>query len=491
MSVPLTRAALPQREVPVGEAAAGLPPAAQFSEHWRSSTTRLLLVYGAFFVAWSVVLIGVINWRTSRYLENVVDRILEQRVHFLSTVDAGHLQEILAATPALDLRGVMSFGLFDAAGHYISGDIDKVPAQLPLDGAVHALPHDVQRVSGEHGSRTRGVAQRLDSGLILVLTRDYSTVDQVGVMIRRGLLWGLSLTLIPGLLGGLLLGRGPLRRIRGIEAAVQPVMRGDLGARLPLSGRHDELDTLCVIVNRMLEQIERLLGEVKGVSDNIAHDLRTPLTRLRAQLYRLQRESQRRGAEPDGTEQSLVERCIAETDALLDRFRALLRISELEDLHRRAGFRSVDVVEILQRVHELYAPLAEDKSILFELTTAAVPPIHADADLLFEAVTNLVSNAIRFTPAQGHVSLGASVSAGEVRIDVLDSGPGIAAQEREAVLQRFYRSKHAPSGRGFGLGLSIVAAIVRLHGCRLEIGASALGGTRMTIHCRTQAVDSI
>jgi signal transduction histidine kinase len=450
-----------------------------FSELWRSSATRLIIGYGALFAAWSILLIGAISWQTARYLENVVDRILEQRLHFLATVDRSRLPELLAATTSLDLRGAMSFGLFDAEGRYLLGDIDQVPPELPVDGEVHPLPRGVSRLSGQRGSRTRGVAlRRSGDELLLVLVRDYGNVDRVGTIIRGGLLWAMSLTLIPGLLGGFLLARGPLHRVRGIEAAIEPIMRGDLRARLPISGRRDELDMLAAIVNRMLDQIERLLGEVKGVSDSIAHDLRTPLTRLRAQLYRLQREPL------DGASSALLlERCLGDTDALLDRFRALLRISELEDLRRRAGFRQVDVSDILRRVHELYAPLAEDRTLEFSLQAAQVPLVNADADLLFEAVTNLVSNAIKFTPPGGRIVLRTQADSQGARIEVLDNGPGIAPEEREAVLQRFYRTQRDQHRPGFGLGLSIVAAIVKLHGFRLEIGANEPTGSCMTIYC--------
>ena len=467
-------------EVPTPQSEpATAPLVGAFSELWRSSVTRLILGYGALFVAWSIVLIGAISWETARYLENVVDQILQQRVHFLTSVERARLPELLAATTALDLRGVMSFGLFDPDNRYLMGDIDQLPPDLPIDGRVHALPHGVRRLSGQHSSRSRGVALRREvDELVLVLVRDYGTVDRVGSIIRGSLFWAMSLTLFPGLLGGFLLARGPLRRVRSIESAIEPIMRGDLRARLPVSTRRDELDMLAAIVNRMLDQIERLLGEVKGVSDSIAHDLRTPLTRLRAQLYRLQRD---RLDSADGA--LLVERCVSETDALLDRFRALLRISELEDLHRRAGFGEVDLNDILRRVHELYAPLAEDKSLGFSLQIATVPPVHADPDLLFEAVTNLVSNAIKFTPPGGQVVLASGADQRGARIEVSDTGPGIAPGERAAVLQRFYRAQRGQQRPGFGLGLSIVAAIVKLHAFRLEIGANDARGARMTIHC--------
>jgi signal transduction histidine kinase len=304
-------------------------------------------------------------------------------------------------------------------------------------------------------------------------------------MTRSALVWALSLLLIPGLLGGFLLSRGPLQRVRHIETAIQPIMRGDLGARLPVSERRDEVDMLAAIVNRMLDRIERLLGEVKGVSDNIAHDLRTPLTRLRAQLYRLQTESS-----PGDPRTAVLEQCIVDTDALLDRFRALLRISELEDLRRRGGFAEVDLGDTLRRVHELYAPVAEDKGVALSLSADGAQTVVADSHLLIEALSNLVANAIKFTPVHGKVALSAAHTPKGPRIDVVDDGPGIPPAERGAILQRFYRGERGRDEPGFGLGLSIVAAIMRLHDFRLEIGDNAPHGARLTIYCWPQTAQS-
>ena len=447
----------------------------RFGNRWRSSTTRLLLVYGTFFVAWTIVLVSAIRWQAATYLDGVVDGILEQRLGYLASVDHTHLPALLAATTQMDLRGLMASGLFDSQGRYLSGNVESLPAGLAIDGRVHPLPGGVQRVGGEHATRMHAVALRLDDGSVMLLARDYRVVDQVGTIIRSGLLWALSLTLVPGLLGGYLLSRGPLRRVRRIETAIEPVMRGDLGTRLPVSERRDELDMLASIVNRMLDQIERLLGEVKGVSDSIAHDLRTPLTRLRAQLHRVQQLSA-----ADDPRHALVERCIVDADALLDRFRALLRISELEDIGRRAGFSDVDLADTLRRVHELYAPLAEERQVDFALEVEALPPLRADGHLLFEAIGNLVDNAIKFAPRGGHVRLRGARDGERLRIDVFDNGPGVAAAEREAVLRRFYRSRAADAS-GHGLGLPLVAAIARLHGCVFSIGDNDGQGARMSL----------
>lgn len=457
----------------------------KLSDHWRSSTTRLILIYGAFFVVWGIVLVGVVYWQTGRYLAHVVDEIVEQRARYLEGVERPMLPKAMESTGALDLRGVMSIGLFGADGSYVDGNIERVPADLPADGAIHVLPHGLDRRGRTTREPARGLARRLDSGEVLVVARDTSVVDQVSTIIREALLWGISLTVIPGFVGGLLLSRRPLKRVRAIEAAIEPIARGDLGRRLPVSRRGDEVDMLAAIVNRMLGEIERLLVEVKGVCDSIAHDLRTPLTRLRTQLYRLQQS----GGGEEGIEPTL-EHCIADVDSLLERFRALLRISELEDLRRRSGFADVDLGAILREVHELYAPLAEDGAIAFRLDASSGLAVHGDRHLLFEAFTNLVANAIKFTPARGTVSVRASGEARGPRVEIADSGPGIPSEEREAVLQRFYRSE---SGRelpaqGYGLGLSIVAAIVRLHGFRLAIDDNASGGTRITVDCWTDAI---
>ena len=452
----------------------------KLAEYWRISTVRLLPVYGVMFAVWSVVLVGVVQWDTMNYLSGVVDRILEQRAEYLHGIERSRLPETMIATGALDLRDVMYYGLFDRTGHYVSGNIAGIPAGITTDGVVQGLPDGVLRRDGHVARDVRGLALPLATGEVLVLARNTGVINQVGSIIHRSLLWGLSLIVIPGFIGGLLLARGPLRRVRAIESAVQPVMRGNLRQRLPVSMRRDELDLLAGIVNTMLDEIERLMSEVKGVCDSIAHDLRTPLTRVRAQLHRLQRD-----AGPASEREGLIERAIHDIDGLLDRFRALLRISELEDMHRRAGFSDVDLRATLQNVREIYAPVAEDRQIRFELALGVgALRVHGDPQLLLEALSNIIDNAIKFTPQSGTVHIGVTSTERGPRIDVTDSGPGIAASERGIVLQRFYRS--ASSSRavaGSGLGLSIVAAIIKLHGFKLEITAAETGGARISILC--------
>lgn len=436
-------------------------------------------MYGALFVVWSVLVIGIVQWDTHNYLSGIVDGILSQRAQYLRSLDRERLPEAMVATAKLDLQNLMMYGLFDAQGRYLSGNIESIPPDMIADGNVRPIADGVKRVGGGETTRARGLAVRMESGELMVLARSTSVIDQVSSIIRRALLWALSLTIIPGFIGGVWLARRPLRRVRAIEAAIQPIMHGDLRKRLPVSQRGDELDLLAGIVNTMLDEVERLMSEVKGASDSLAHDLRTPLTRVRTQLHGLRREC------ADETQATTVQQAIDDIDALLERFRALLRISELEDIHRRAGFADVDLTRTLENIRELYAPLAEDRQIGLQVVLGAdVPLLRADATLLFEAISNLVDNAIKFTPHGGEVQVRVTAHLDGARIDVSDSGPGICDAEREAVLQRFYRgSSSTQSVSGTGLGLSIVAAIVKLHGFRVEITDRPGGGAQISLLC--------
>ncbi len=447
----------------------------------RATSTRIIAAYGLLFVIWSSAVISFIYWESSRYLRTVIDEIIAQRMSYIAGVAPGQLPQAMNLITAMG--NLTQGGLFDEQGRHLAGSLPRIPDGVPIDGEIVELSNVATTAYGGAGPavipHVRAVAKRLPSGELVVLARDAKVVDRIGNIIGGALLWGLSLTIIPGLVGGFLLARGPRRRIEKISLSTEPIIRGDFSQRLPVSSRQDELDMLTSIVNRMLGEIERLVGEIKGVCDNIAHDLRTPLTRLRAQLHRLRQQTP-----DDDVRSATLERCIIDTDALLDRFRALLRISELEYLHRRAGFDSVDLSATLRQLHELYAPLAEDKGVRFSLDIAEPLEVRADAGLMFEAMSNLVSNAIKFTPAGGEVRLRANLAAAGVQVDVVDSGPGIPAEERDSVLQRFYRSENTRDVEGFGLGLSIVAAIVRLHGFQLEIAAARSDcGTRVSLRC--------
>ena len=455
------------------------------SKGWRSSSSRLLALYSSLFVLWSGILMGVMYYEVSTYLDNLAKHSLMQRQHLFSRFSGEQLLDALAVSMTFDIRGIDAYGLFDAEHRYLNGALRHIPKGLPLDGKIHMLSDCADSDDPTlPADSCDAVATQTRDGRWLILVRDNGSLFAVTRIILHALFWGVTLTILPGIVGWHLLRRRPLRRIRGIQASAEAIVAGDLTRRLPLSNRRDELDMLAAIVNAMLERIERLMNEVKGVCDNIAHDLRTPLTRLRAQLYRMQQQ-----AGEGSTEATQLDSVLAEADTLMARFRGLLRISELEDRQRRSGFVELDPVPLLQELHDFYLPLAEEGELTFKLQLPdTLPPLNGDRALLFEAVANLLSNSIKFTPSGGEVIWRGINEGGHTRIEVLDSGPGIPPAEREAVFQRFYRAEGGNQQSGFGLGLSIVAAIVSLHGFTLEVGESELGGAQLVLDCRQSLI---
>ncbi|MEB0047286.1 MULTISPECIES: HAMP domain-containing sensor histidine kinase [unclassified Pseudomonas] len=455
------------------------------SRGWSSSTSRLLALYSGLFVLWSGVLMGGLYYEVSSYMNNLARHSLMQRQHLFARLQDDQLIEALTSNTTFDIPSVDAFGLFDRQKKPLNGPIHSIPENLPLDGQIHELSNCVGSDDPSlPQSSCDAVATPIKNGRWLVLVRDNGSLFAVTQIILHALLWGISLTVIPGIAGWQLLRRRPLRRIRAIQASAESIVAGNLTQRLPLSDRRDELDMLAAIVNAMLERIERLMHEVKGVCDSIAHDLRTPLTRLRTQLYRLQQQA------GEGSSQAVqMNKVIGEADALMARFRSLLRISELEDHQRRGDFVQLDPIPLLLEVHDFYLPLADEARLTLRLQCPdSLPSLYGDRALLFEALANLLSNSIKFTPCGGEVILKASNNGGSTRIEILDSGPGIPETEREAIFQRFYRCDDARQQSGFGLGLSIVAAIITLHGFKLDVGNSVQGGTRMTLNCRPPSI---
>ena len=281
-----------------------------------------------------------------------------------------------------------------------------------------------------------------------------------------------------GLAGALGLSMRQMRRVAQIRRVTQRISQGYLAERLPVGGR-DELDMLAHLVNRMLEEVERLMNEVKGACDGIAHDLRTPLTHVCALLERIEEHA---GRSDDERLATLVMQARAETDALHERFRAMLRISEIGSMNRQGGFGEVGLEGLVREVGALYEPLADDGSTTLSVEVTPVEPIRGDRALLFEMLTNIVNNAIKFTPSGGAIRILLMSTPGGARIEVVDDGPGIPEDERHAVLQPFYRAKNASRFVGSGLGLSIVSAVLRVHDFSMRI-TDAEPGTRVTIDC--------
>jgi signal transduction histidine kinase len=276
--------------------------------------------------------------------------------------------------------------------------------------------------------------------------------------------WGVVLTLVLGLAGGFFMSRRMLARIDIINDTSQRIMAGELDRRVPVSPRGDEFDRLSGNLNRMLDQIQELMDSIRQVSDNIAHDLKTPLSRLRQRLESLSVHEGANHAQNDALEQA-----IDEADRLLGLFNGLLRIARIESESINPSLQRLNLDQLTRDVVELYEPLSEEKHQKLGVRTTTLPIVHADRDMLFQALANLLDNAVKYTPIGGIIDIHLLTRDGKAVFSICDSGPGIAPAERDKVFQRFYRSDASRSSTGNGLGLSLVQAITHLHGGQITL----------------------
>jgi signal transduction histidine kinase len=293
---------------------------------------------------------------------------------------------------------------------------------------------------------------------------------QLQRIVLRALLLGAIPALLLALGAGALLSWRELRRVRMVQQALAQTLRGDLKERLPSRDTADDFDRLAIAVNRMLDEIERLIEEIRGVGDNIAHDLRTPLTRVRARLERA-RESTRTQAELE----IAIDGAVAGLDQTLGIVTALLRIAEIERGNRRAAFGEIDLARIVRDVAELYEPIADDAAIELAVAAPVSRLVKGDRDLLVEAVANVLDNAIKFAPARSRIDLAVIDGPRGPIVRVRDRGPGIPVSERQQVLKRFYRTDKSRTLPGSGLGLGVVSAVMALHRFGIAIGDAEPG----------------
>jgi signal transduction histidine kinase len=364
-----------------------------------------------------------------------------------------------------DPQHIKVAGLFDAGGRRIAGNIDRLPPDLEQDVPTNAV---VIRVDGDErqAQNVRIAVRLLPNGRSLVIGRQIDEITEITHVVLRALALGLLPAFILAILIGMVLSKRTYDRVMELNRKIQHVVTGDLRERLPTSGRGDTFDEISVSVNKMLGDIEFLVREIAGVGDNIAHDLRTPLTRVRVRL-----ERGRAHAMSLDEMRSVVDHAIGGLDQSLAIITALLRIAEIEHNRRLESFSQVPLGPLVREIGDLYEPIAEDKGVAFQVNSADEAMVHGDRDLLFEAVANLVDNAIKFTPQGGNVTLTLLAREEGTVIQVKDTGPGISESERDSVTKRFYRSDKSRRTEGLGLGLSLVAAIVNLHGFQFVITA--------------------
>jgi signal transduction histidine kinase len=351
------------------------------------------------------------------------------------------------------------------------------PSLAVLGGNLKAWPSTVAAAQGWTEFRApeplpnatnrpllRAKLETFPSGDRLLAGRDISDLDSFTDQIKTAVILGVALIFVIAGVTSILVTRRTVGRIESINATSRAIMLSGLDKRIPLRGSNDEWDRVAENLNLMLDRIETLMGEVKQVSDNVAHDLRTPLTRMRARL-----EKAYHGQRSGETDQSLIGDTIADLDAVLRIFSSLTRIAQIETQARKGAFRTVNLAEIASEVVELYDAAAEPDGTRLTVVGDREVLVTGDRDLIFDAIANLVDNAIKHGRAGGQVVVANENMDGRPVISIADDGPGIPADEYEHVFKRFYRLEHGRYTPGNGLGLSLVAAVARLHGARIEM----------------------
>lgn len=430
----------------------------------RSNTFLCAAAVAATLALFVAAMFAFIYWKIDDYLIARSDRMIATQLNFLAELPPGRLNDAISDHLKQDSRGVQYAGLFDAAGARLAGNIERLPPKLDLDGPVQSMRLARVGPPAVHDAVVKAAGRRLGNGHILVMGRNIDETREISSVVGQALLLGLLPAFCLCLLAGAWLSVRAQKRVEQVNQHVQRIVAGDLRERLPLTNADDPFARLARIVNGMLDEMETTINALAGVGNDIAHDLRTPLTRVRLALER----GRTHAATLDNL-QDVVDKAIAGIDQSLAIITALLRLAEIESSSRTAGFGDVALDEILRQVCDVYEPIAEDKEIRLGVEIDRKARLRGDRDLLFEAIANLVDNAVKFTPAGGRVTLELVSDDKTVLVRVSDTGPGIGAWEREAVLRRFYRSDKMRNTPGVGLGLSLVAAIVKLHGFRLTI----------------------
>src|SRR5579871_4118179 len=438
----------------------------QVRKLFQTSSFKLALAYASFFLASALVLYGVIYWFATDYAAQ--DEINEIAQEFDAIQDEAsltgddRLPEVIA-NHLRERRDVSAIYLLeDMARRKIAGNID--PRDPQLGPMMLRLSLDGQDLY------VRANGYRMARGQYLLVGQDTHVLREMGTVIARAFSIGLLITLVLAILCGAIISRTALKRVEAVSRTARAIMEGDLSNRVPTRGTGDEFDDLAGSVNAMLDRISELMDSIKQVSSDIAHNRRTPLTRLRQRL-----ELARRRASTVEELKEVLGHSIAQTDSILDTFGALLRIAQIEASAHSTPKSMVNISKLLTGIVDDFSPAAEDRGhrLIPEVEPGMVMP--GDPELLTQLVVNLVDNAIRHTPQGARISVHARAVGGNLEVAVCDTGPGIPEKEWSNVLRPFYRLESSRTTEGSGLGLSLVAAIAQRHAAQLSFADNRPG----------------
>ncbi len=437
----------------------------------RTTPFRLTLLFLALFAAAAFAFLGYIYIATAGEAARAADAAISREAHSLEAVYRNHggftaLNEAVIERSS-STRGFL-YLVMDAKGEPVSGSIGKSP--------IGALDKDVAWTSfgltetDPDGARVRrparGMEERLPGGELMFVGADVGEAQGYVVKIVNALGGAAALVIVLGLAGGVFVARDVSRNMTALTDVINAARMGDLGARARLRGAGDELDELSAGLNDMLERLERSIGGLRHAGDAIAHDLRSPLTRLRARM-----EAALIAAEAGrGDPVVALRQALDDADGVLKTFGAVLAIARLEAAASAPDQAKFDPADVAAGIAELYEPVSEEKGLDFAAELASGLSLRGNRDFIAQALANLLDNAVKYTPAGGAVMLRVRRRAsGEVELSVTDTGPGVPEEDRERVVGRFVRLENSRNAPGAGLGLSLVAAVAHAHGGRLEL----------------------
>jgi signal transduction histidine kinase len=440
----------------------------------RTTVFKLTLVYLAIVAVFAAFLLGYFAWNTRRLITEQITQTVDAEITGLAEqYRQGGLRRLVFVVDARSRRPGSSLYLVTTpAGEGLAGNVGSLATGiLERAGWTETVYRRIDDPDGaEHHALVR--VFQLPGGFRLLVGRDLEERERLRDIVLAAGRWSLAIVIVLGLAGGLFVTRRVLKRVDAMTETTRQIMNGDLTGRLPIAGTGDELDRLAGNLNAMLERIEALMHGLKEVSDNIAHDLKTPLTRLRNRC-----EEALRLAEDESQYRQALESTIEESEALIRTFNALLLIARAESGQAREGMTDFDAAEIARGVGELYEPVADVKGIHLKVDAPNRAPIHANRELISQALANLVDNAIKYGAPEGDTVNGAPAEIiikaqreGErILLTVADGGRGIPEADRGRAVERFVRLEQSRSQPGSGLGLSLASAVARLHGGDLKL----------------------
>jgi signal transduction histidine kinase len=441
---------------------------------FRTTAFKLTLAYLVIFSVFAAFLLGYFAWNTRRLITEQINETVDAEITGLSEqYRLGGIRRLVLVIDGRARRPSSSLYLVTTpAGEGLAGNVGSLAqGVLNTPGWAETEYRRLDESEGHHHFALVRVFE-LPGGFRLLVGRDLEERERLYDIVLGAGRWSVALVVILGLSGGFFVTRRVLKRVDAMSESTRTIMAGDFTGRLPIAGTGDELDRLAGNLNAMLERIEALMHGFKEVSDNIAHDLKTPLTRLRNRC-----EQSLRASRDDSDYRATLEATIEESDALIRTFNALLLIARAESGQAREDMNDFDAAEVARGIAELYEPLADQKGLTLEVDADAAAPVHGNRELVSQALANLLDNAIKYAGTKPQemngVASGIVVKAlnenGEIKLTVSDHGPGIPEADRGRVTERFVRLEQSRSEPGSGLGLSLAAAVARLHGGELRL----------------------